>query len=97
VCSTGWSTIAWLDEHLVSRGLSCFLLMQNFGKDNFYGPPYALLQGSLADLAEQPPFEGNIPVKKGKCKRSPVPAAKTSVAPAVAESQQALLLEEIWY
>eukprot|EP00775_Hariotina_reticulata_P003683 gene3683-3943_t len=39
---------------------------QNFGKDNFYGPPYALLQGSLADLAEQPPFEGNPPVKKGK-------------------------------
>mmetsp|Transcript_38542 Transcript_38542/g.85818 ORF Transcript_38542/g.85818 Transcript_38542/m.85818 type:complete len:230 (+) Transcript_38542:15-704(+) len=38
---------------------------ENFGKNNFYGPPYALLQGSLADMAEQPPFEGNPVVRKG--------------------------------
>ena len=30
--------------------------MQNFGKDAFFGPPYALLQGSLADMGEAPPF-----------------------------------------
>jgi hypothetical protein len=28
-----------------------------WGQNNFYGPPYALLQGSLADMPEQPPFE----------------------------------------
>lgn len=28
----------------------------NFGAAGFYGPPYALLQGSLADMAEMPPF-----------------------------------------
>jgi len=58
--------------------LSAFLLttlLQNFGKDNFYGPPYALLQGSLADLAEQPPFEGNPPVKKGKLDKLAATAA----------------------
>ncbi|KXZ49020.1 hypothetical protein GPECTOR_23g109 [Gonium pectorale] len=38
-----------------------------WGKDGFYGPPYALLQGSLADLARQPPFENEAKtaVKKG--------------------------------
>ncbi|EFJ46801.1 hypothetical protein VOLCADRAFT_92618 [Volvox carteri f. nagariensis] len=29
----------------------------NWGQEGFYGPPYALLQGSLQDLARQPPFE----------------------------------------
>ena len=29
---------------------------ENFGKDGFFGPPYALLQGSLADMDENPPF-----------------------------------------
>lgn len=29
------------------------------------GPPYALLQGRMHDLAEDPPFEGNIPVRRG--------------------------------
>ena len=29
---------------------------ENFGKDGFFGPPYALLQGSLADMDETPPF-----------------------------------------
>ena len=29
---------------------------ENFGKDNFYGPPYSLLQGSMADMAEMPLF-----------------------------------------
>ncbi|KAG2448073.1 hypothetical protein HYH02_007099 [Chlamydomonas schloesseri] len=38
----------------------------DWGRDGFWGPPYALLQGSLADLAREPPFEnqGNS-VKKG--------------------------------
>ena len=31
-------------------------LTQNFGKYAFFGPPYALLQGSLADMGEAPPF-----------------------------------------
>uniref|UniRef100_A0A383VB71 Uncharacterized protein n=1 Tax=Tetradesmus obliquus TaxID=3088 RepID=A0A383VB71_TETOB len=38
---------------------------QSWGRDSFYGPPYALLQGSLADMAHQPPFEGSPAVKKG--------------------------------
>ncbi|KAL4433836.1 hypothetical protein ABPG75_000277 [Micractinium tetrahymenae] len=29
------------------------------------GPPYALLQGRMHDLAEDPPFEGNVPVRRG--------------------------------
>jgi hypothetical protein len=37
----------------------------NFGKDSFYGPPYALLQGSLADMKDAPPFEGSPIVEKG--------------------------------
>ena len=37
----------------------------NFGKDNFYGPPYALLQGSMANMGELPPFEGSPLVAKG--------------------------------
>lgn len=38
---------------------------QNWGENGFFGPPYALLQGSLADLARQPPFENKaeLPVK----------------------------------
>ncbi|KAG1671801.1 hypothetical protein FOA52_000178 [Chlamydomonas sp. UWO 241] len=38
---------------------------ENFGRDGFYGPPYALLQGSLADMADTPPFEGSPEVKRG--------------------------------
>ncbi|GFR44364.1 hypothetical protein Agub_g5585, partial [Astrephomene gubernaculifera] len=39
----------------------------DWGQAGFYGPPYALLQGSLADLAREPPFENSakLPVKKG--------------------------------
>ncbi|GIM03420.1 hypothetical protein Vretimale_8166 [Volvox reticuliferus] len=39
----------------------------NWGQEGFYGPPYALLQGSLQDLARQPPFENaqQLQVKKG--------------------------------
>lgn len=29
------------------------------------GPPYALLQGRMHDLAEDPPYEGIVPVKRG--------------------------------
>ena len=27
---------------------------ENWGKDGFFGPPYGLLQGSLADMTETP-------------------------------------------
>lgn len=33
------------------------LLPLSTGENNFYGPPYALLQGSMATMPEQPPFE----------------------------------------
>ncbi|PNW73340.1 hypothetical protein CHLRE_14g628450v5 [Chlamydomonas reinhardtii] len=37
-----------------------------WGNNGFFGPPYALLQGSLADLARQPPFENKgTTVQKG--------------------------------
>jgi hypothetical protein len=39
--------------------------LESFGKEGFYGPPYALLQGSLGDMLETPPFEGSPEIKKG--------------------------------
>lgn len=39
---------------------------QGWGQNGLYGPPYALLQGSLAGMTEQPPMEGTPAVKKGK-------------------------------
>ncbi|KAG2492222.1 hypothetical protein HYH03_009467 [Edaphochlamys debaryana] len=39
----------------------------NWSVNGYWGPPYALLQGSLTDLARQPPFENKaeVSVKKG--------------------------------
>ncbi|WIA13540.1 hypothetical protein OEZ85_007112 [Tetradesmus obliquus] len=54
---------------------------QSWGQDSFYGPPYALLQGSLADMAQQPPFEGSPAVKKanlGHVKHHPSVADEAS-------------------
>jgi hypothetical protein len=36
--------------------MGCFWV-QNWGKDGFYGPSYALLQGGLYELSETPPRE----------------------------------------
>jgi hypothetical protein len=37
--------------------------MQNWGVNDFWGPPYGLLQGSLADLDSVPPFENGIDIE----------------------------------
>jgi hypothetical protein len=63
-----WHTRTLLLRCLSSCWCSRTLLLvylQGWGQGGFYGPPYALLQGSLADIAEQPPFEGSPPVKRG--------------------------------
>jgi hypothetical protein len=39
--------------------------MQNWGKDGFRGPPYALLSGTLRTLPAEPPLEGRPPLTKG--------------------------------
>mmetsp|Transcript_19175 Transcript_19175/g.33013 ORF Transcript_19175/g.33013 Transcript_19175/m.33013 type:complete len:212 (-) Transcript_19175:413-1048(-) len=38
---------------------------EGWAVNNFYGPPYALLQGGLYDMAAVPANEGTIPVKRG--------------------------------
>jgi hypothetical protein len=52
--------------HMLSCCFCCCAMIQNWGQGSFYGPPYALLQGSLADMAQQPPFEGSPAVQKGE-------------------------------
>jgi hypothetical protein len=41
----------------------CLGACQNWGVDGFWGPPYALLQGSLEDMPTKPPYEGKFPAK----------------------------------
>ncbi len=48
-----WLVVLQIMPRLCSQSTG----LQEWGKDGFWGPPYALLQGSLADLARQPPFE----------------------------------------
>lgn len=38
---------------------------QGWGVNGFWGPPYGLLQGSLADIDSVPPFENGIDIEKG--------------------------------
>ncbi|KAF6251927.1 hypothetical protein COO60DRAFT_576641 [Scenedesmus sp. NREL 46B-D3] len=62
-----------LVKQLASSGRNCHAckfyrhepIPQGWGQGSFYGPPYALLQGSLAGMAEQPPFEGSPAVRTG--------------------------------
>ena len=38
--------------------------MQNWGVDGFYGPPYALLQGSLDAIgSDTPPHENAVTIR----------------------------------
>jgi len=37
----------------------------DWGKNGFYGPPYALLQGSLQDVTADPAFENAVPIRPG--------------------------------
>ena len=43
--------------------ISRLLLPQNWGLQGFYGPPYALLQGSLDAIGADPPYENAIPIR----------------------------------
>ncbi len=39
------------------------MVSQNWGVDGFYGPPYALLQGSLDAIGSDPPYENAVPIR----------------------------------
>ena len=48
--------------------LKCGLLLpQGWGLQGFYGPPYALLQGSLDASAANPPHENAVPIRYSTC------------------------------
>ncbi len=59
ICSSRCGSCCHSGRVLIFR----LLLPQNWGLQGFYGPPYALLQGSLDAIGADPPHENAIPIR----------------------------------
>ena len=55
------------------------MVVQKWGVDGFYGPPYALLQGSLDAIGSNPPFENAVPIRWGERSSHQCPTCTASL------------------